>query len=121
MNAISPQMIEELIGIKMAEMAYMEGHRPGVPKMDRTSIEKARKTYIANNRSQALGNRYRQTVLKAIKIGLDTSRKIANATDIPEDSVRKSLRHLEADRMIRRAGHVQVPGGRCQVWRSVTP
>lgn len=118
MNALSPAKFEELIGRQMAHLAYSEGHRRGFPKVDFKSIEKAKVTRSINHRNTAIGHLYRHKVLKAVKVGIETSNKIAMATDIPEDSVRKALRQLEADGMIQRAGHVNVPGGKRQVWKS---
>jgi hypothetical protein len=44
MTAISREMFEEFIGIKMLELARSEGHFPNMPNNDKRAIEKQRQT-----------------------------------------------------------------------------
>lgn len=121
MNVLSPMMFEELIGRQMAQLAYSEGHKRNFPQTDRRVTEKEKIKAPVNHRNAAIGARYRQIIFMAIRAGLETANKIAQATDISTGSVRKALRQLEADGMIQRAGHTDTLGGKQQIWKITTP
>jgi hypothetical protein len=121
MTAVSPQMMEELIGIRMAAMARSEGHMPNMPNTDRRSIEKQRETRALKQAGMPLRDRYQKAAYQAIKRGIKNVRDISRATDIDEDAILRACRDLQERGKIRKAGVVRKPGGNAQIWELVTP
>jgi hypothetical protein len=121
MNAISREIMEEAIGIRMAELARSEGHFPNMPNNDKRAIEKQRQTRRERRTGTAITDRYQKAVHYAIKKGINNVRSISEATGIEEDAVRRSCRQLYERGKIKRAGIVRKPGGNAQIWELVTP
>ena len=121
MTAVSREMFEEFIGIKMLELARSEGHFPNMPNNDKRAIEKQRQTRRERRTGTAMTDRYQKAVHYAIKKGIDNVRSISEATGIEEDAVRRSCRQLFERGKIKRAGIIRKPGGNAQIWELVTP
>jgi len=121
MTAISREMFEEFIGIKMLELARSEGHFPNMPNNDKRSIEKQRQTRRERRNSPSLMDRHQKAVHYAIKKGINNVRAMSEATGIEEDAVRRACRRLYERGKIKRAGIIRKPGGNAQIWELVTP
>jgi predicted transcriptional regulator len=121
MTAVSPQMMEELIGLRMAALARSEGHTPSLPKNDRQSVEKQRETRARKMVAMPLRDRYQRAVYQAIKRGIRNVRQISELTDIEEDAVRRACRDLHERGKIRKAGIIRKAGGNAQIWEIVSP
>jgi predicted HTH transcriptional regulator len=121
MTAVSREMFEEFIGIKMLELARSEGHFPNFPNNDKRAIEKQQRTRMERCNGTALTDRYQKAVHYAIKKGITNVRSISEATGIEEDAVRRACRQLCERGKIKRAGIVRKPGCNAQIWELVTP
>lgn len=121
MTAISREMFEEFIGIKMLELARSEGHFPNMPNNDKRAIEKQRQTRKKRSTGTAMTDRYQKAVHYAIKKGINNVRAMSEATGIEEDAVRRACRQLYERGKIKRAGIIRKPGGNAQIWELVTP
>jgi transcription initiation factor IIE alpha subunit len=117
MNAITTTSFEELLGIQMAEFARKEGHRPGVPNMDKRIVEKCRAERLANNRLRAVGERNQKLTLAAMKKGCLTVKQIVKETGLGEESVRKACRRLHEAGLVQRNGAISISGGQAYVYK----
>ena len=117
MTAVSKQMMEELIGIRMAQLARSEGHQPAMPKM----VEKLPQLPNITHRNTIIGIKNRQRIMTAIRRGIRTCPHIAAALGVPDGSVRKACRELEIEGKIKRDGFTLVNNSRTTLWSIVTP
>ena len=121
MTAVSPQMIEELIGIRMLELARSEGHQPGFPKNDRMGTSTAQTRPRKRGKGVIFSAEMREMVLRSIKKGINTADKMARAHDVKIDTIRRTCRQLQAEGLIARNVLVDPRGGRKYVWSVFKP
>lgn len=117
MSAVSRQMMEELIGIRMAKLARSEGHKPAMPKNVKRQPQKPQTT----NRNTIIGIKNRKRVLTAIRRGVRTCPHIAEVLSIPDGSARKACRTLEKEGKIKRQGFTTLNNSQTTLWSIVTP
>ena len=117
MNELSRDMLEEAIGIQMAELARKEGHRSIMPHTDRRITDKDKINPPATNRQKEIALQNQQRCFDAIEKGHMTVKQIVKATGLGDESVRKACRRLyEADR-VKRSGILSVSGGQAYVYK----
>jgi len=121
MTAVSREMFEEFIGMKMLELARSEGHYPNLPNNDRRSIEKQKATRARRQREVSCRDRYQKAAYQAIKRGITNVRSISEVTGIEEDAIRRACRDLQERGKIKKAGILRKPGGNAQIWEIVSP
>ena len=121
MTAMSKEKFEELIGKQMAEMAYKEGHRPGLPKIDLKAVEKLKSTrysmYNHANTKRAEANK--RAVLSAFLMGARTVSEAAKKADMGVERARQSVKALLNEGVIEEIGIMHVQGGNARLYRVI--
>ena len=117
MNALSRDMLEEAIGIQMAELARKEGHRSIMPNTDKRNSEKCSIERTANNRQKEIALQNQQLCFEAIEKGHTTVKQIVKATGLGDESVRKACGRLYIAAMVERSVMPNVSGGQAYVYK----
>jgi hypothetical protein len=119
MNAMSREMMEQMIGIRMAALAKKEGHESKFPNMDDRRAEKCREERKENNRYVGLATKNNSITLQAIADGHVTVSDIAKAVGLGDETVRKACRRLFEAGKIERDGILYRSGGQAFVYKIV--
>ena len=121
MNALSRELMEEMIGIKMAQMARKEGHYARMPSVESARAEKCRAERKQNSRFIKIAEENKRLTYEAIANGHVTVTQIAKETGLGDESVRKACRRLYHSGIVLRDGIVNVGGGQAFVYKIATP
>jgi len=121
MNAISREIMEEAIGIRMAELARSEGHFPNMPNNDNRAIEKVKQTRRERSANAKYYEEAKSLIIRSIKRGTKTSPGIAKLNNLKVDFVRSICRDLHGTGALVKEVRTSPGGSRVYVWSIVTP
>ena len=121
MNAVSRNTLEEAIGIQMAHLARIEGHRPGLPNTDQRAIEKVKQTRRERSAHAKCYEEAKSLVIRSIMRGTKTAPGIAKSNNLNVYFVRSICRDLHIAGLLLKEVRTSPSGSRVYVWSIATP